>query len=403
MRKYNFHLHSSQQELFFMYFCHCNQYLEVMKIVIVGTAWPYRGGTADFNHRLALEFVREGHDVLIYNFTLQYPKIFFPGKTQYTSDPKPQELRIVRGLNSVNPFNWIKAGRELRKEEPDMVIVPFWIPYMAPCMGFLLRRLKKSGAKRVALLHNLIPHEHKPGDKILSRYFINSVDGYVALSKSVLHDIDLFDKKKPRYFFPHPLHDHFGQAVPREEALEHLGLDPSFRYILFFGLIREYKGLDILLRAYADSRLRKYNIRLLVFGEFYDDPKLYFNLEKELGLEGLVIWRNDFVPHDEVRYCFGAADIVAQTYRTATQSGVSQVAYHFVKPMLVTKVGGLAEIVPNGKVGYVVDTDTTQIADALVDFFENNRQDQFTEGINSEKKKYEWSGLTKSLMQAAKE
>ena len=369
-----------------------------MKIAILGTAWPYRGGIADFNNRLAQEFISEGHEVIIYTFTLQYPSFLFPGKTQFSPDPQPEGLNIIRRLNSVNPFNWIKVGRELRKEKPELLIVPFWMPFMGPSTGFVARRLRKCGAKRVAILHNLIPHEHKPGDKILSRYFIRSVDGYVALSESVLNDINLFDRNKPRTFCPHPLYDHFGPMATREESLKHLGLDPAFRYILFFGLIRDYKGLDLLLQAYSDSRLRRLNVRLLVAGEFYGSSDKYFELEKQLGLEGLVIWKNEFVPADDVRFCFGAADLIAQPYKTATQSGVSQIAYHFEKPMLVTKVGGLAEIVPDGKAGYAVDPEPAKIADGLVDFFTNNRQEQFTAGVIDEKKKYSWDKMSKAIL-----
>ena len=369
-----------------------------MKIAILGTAWPYRGGIADFNNRLAQEFIKEGNEVKIYTFTLQYPSFLFPGKTQYSPDPQPEGLDIVRRLNSVNPFNWIKVGREIRRQKPDLLIVPFWMPFMGPSTGFVSRMARKCGARRVAILHNLIPHEHKPGDRILSRYFIKSVDAFVALSESVKEDINLFDREKPRVFSPHPLYDHFGELASREESLNHLGLDPAYRYILFFGLIRDYKGLDLLLKAYADSRLRNLNVRLLIAGEFYGSSDKYFELEKELGLEGLIVWKNEFVPSDEVRYCFGAADIIAQPYKTATQSGVSQIAYHFGKPMLVTDVGGLAEIVPNGKAGYVVKPEPADIADGLVDFFTNNRHEQFSKGVLEEKKKYSWSKMTQAIL-----
>lgn len=372
-----------------------------MKIAILGTAWPYRGGIADFNNRLAQEFIKEGHQVIVYTFTLQYPSFLFPGKTQFSPDPKPAGLDVTRTLSSINPFSWFKTARLLREQRPDILVVPFWMPFMGPSTGFVARRLKRTGAKRIAILHNLIPHEHKPGDRILSRYFVNSVDGYVALSESVLSDISLFDQARPRTFCPHPLYDHFGEHATREKSLSHLGLDSQYRYILFFGLIRDYKGLDLLLKAYSDSRLRKMNVRLLVAGEFYSKPDKYFELEKELGLEGLVIWKNEFVPSDEVRYCFGAADIIAQPYKTATQSGVSQIAYHFEKPMLVTKVGGLAEIVPHGKAGYAVEPQPAQIADALVDFFENNRQEEFKKGVLEQKNKYSWSNMTQAVRDCA--
>jgi len=373
-----------------------------MKIVILGTAWPYRGGLAVYNERLAREFAAEGNDVTIYTFTLQYPSFLFPGKTQYSTEPAPSDLKIVRSLNSINPFSWGKTGRAIRALQPDILIIKFWLPFMAPCLGRVARIVKRGGkTKVVSILDNIIPHEHRPGDRLFGRYFTRSVDGFVAMSDSVLEDLNQFDTVKPRVFCRHPLYDNFGAKASREEALKFLGLDPKQRYMLFFGLIRDYKGLDLLLKAYADSRFRKMNVKLIVAGEFYSGSEKYFEMEKELGLEGMIVWKSDFVPDSEVRYCFGAADIIVQPYKSATQSGVTQIAYHFEKPMLVTNVGGLAEIVPDGKVGYVVEPDSAQIADALVDFFENSRQEQFTEGILSEKKQYAWSNMTRSVRKAA--
>ena len=373
-----------------------------MKIVILGTAWPYRGGLAVYNERMAREFAAEGDEVSIYTFTLQYPSFLFPGKTQYSTEPSPQDLRIVRSLNSVNPFSWQKTGRAIRALQPDILIIKFWLPFMAPCLGRVARIVKRGGRTRVvSILDNIIPHEHRPGDRLLSRYFSRSVDGFVAMSESVLEDLNRFDTVKPRVFCRHPLYDNFGPKAFRDEALEFLGLDPGQRYMLFFGLIRDYKGLDLLLKAYADSRFRKMNVRLIVAGEFYSGSEKYLEMQKQLGLDDMIVWKSDFVPDSEVRYYFGVADIIVQPYKSATQSGVTQIAYHFEKPMLVTDVGGLAEIVPDGKVGYVVSPDEHSIADALVDFFGNDRQDEFTEGILAEKRQYAWSNMTRSVRKAA--
>ena len=372
-----------------------------MKIVVLGTAWPYRGGIALFNERLAREFQKENDEVITYTFTLQYPSFLFPGKTQYSEEPAPQDMTIVRKVSSVNPFNWIKVGRELKKMAPDLIVIGFWLPFMAPCLGTIARIARKNGkTKVVSVVHNIVPHEHRIGDKMFATYFCNSVDGFVAMSDSVLNDLTLFDSVKPRVFCRHPLYDNFGKQVDREEALSELGLDTNNRYMLFFGLIRDYKGLDIMLKAYADSRLRKMGVKLIVAGEFYNNAEKYFELEKELGLEGEVIWHREFVPDSKVRYYFGAADIIVQPYKSATQSGVTQIAYHFEKPMIVTNVGGLAEIVPNGKAGYVVEPDEKEIADAIVDFFGNNRQDEFKDGLLFEKRKYAWSNMTKSVKKA---
>ena len=373
-----------------------------MKIAILGTAWPYRGGLAVYNERLAREFISEDDDVTLFTFTLQYPSFLFPGKTQYSSEPAPGNLKIVRSLSSVNPLSWIKTGRAIKRLEPDILVIKFWLPFMAPSFGLSARIARRNGKTRVvSILDNIIPHEHRPGDRILARYFARSVDGFIAMSESVLEDLGQFDTIKPRIFCPHPLYDNFGPRAGREESLDFLGLDKSARYMLFFGLIRDYKGLDLLLRAYADSRFRDMNVRLIVAGEFYSGEEKYHELERELALEGEVVWKSDFVPDSEVRYCFGAADIIVQPYKSATQSGVTQIAYHFEKPMLVTNVGGLSEIVPDGEVGYVVNPDPESIADALVDFFENKRQEEFTDGILREKRKYAWSNMTRAVKKAA--
>lgn len=372
--------------------------MEKKRIIIVGPAYPYRGGIADFNERLAREFQREGHEVTIYTFTLQYPGFLFPGKTQYSTSPAPEDLTIVRKVHSVNPFNWIKVGREIRRQHPDLVMVRFWLPFMAPCLGTIARIIR--GDKRiqvVSLLDNVVPHEHRIGDKMFARYMIKSVGGYVAMSESVLADAKYFDDTKPFALTPHPLYDNFGEKVSREEAIAHIGLDADTRYVLFFGLIRDYKGLDLLLRAFADERLRGKKTKLIVAGEFYSNAEYYERLEQELGVAEHIVWYKEFVPADQVRYFFAAADLVAQPYKTATQSGITQIAYHFERPMLVTNVGGLAEIVPHGKVGYVVKPEVSDIADALVDFVDNHSDTDFREGILEEKTKYAWSNMTAAL------
>lgn len=372
------------------------------RIIIVGPAYPYRGGIADFNERLAHEFINEGHEVTIYTFTLQYPSFLFPGKTQYAEGPAPEGLNIVRKVNSVNPLNWLKVGREIRRQRPDMVMIRFWLPFMAPCLGTIARVVRRDKhIKVVALLDNVVPHEKRIGDRVFARYMIKSVGGYVAMSESVLADAKAFDDTKPLALTPHPLYDSFGAKVTREEAIGALGLDEDTRYILFFGLIRDYKGLDLLLRAFADSRLRGKGVKLIVAGEFYGNAEKYEQLERELGLAEHIVWYKEFVPADKVRYFFAAADLVAQPYKSATQSGITQIAYHFERPMLVTNVGGLAEIVPHGKVGYVTQPDATDIADALVDFVENRSEADYREGILQEKAKYAWNNMTAALFEVA--
>lgn len=370
-----------------------------MKIIILGTAYPYRGGLAAFNERLACELQSQGHEVEIYTFTLQYPNFLFPGKTQYSPDPAPENLTIYRKVNSCNPFNWCRVGREIAKKRPDVVVFAYWMSFMAPCMGTIARKIRRKGhTKVVALVHNMIPHEPNVLDKFLPPYFVKAMDGFMALSESVVKDIEHFDKRNcPKRFSPHPIYDHYGSRLPREEALSLLNLSPDFRYVLFFGFIRAYKGLDLLIDAFADARLREAGVKLLVAGEFYGDSAPYLNRIKELGVDDRVVLCTDFIPDGEVNRYFSAADIVAQPYKTATQSGVTQIAFHFEKPMLVTNVGGLPEIVPDGKIGYVVEPDSKQIADALHRFFSEQKQEEFEQNVREEKKKYAWSRFTEVM------
>ncbi len=371
-----------------------------MRIVILGTAYPYRGGLAAFNERLAYEAQAAGDEVEIVTFTLQYPDFLFPGKTQYSDAPAPKDLKIRRLMNSINPFSWIRTAREIRKMQPDLLIIKFWIPLMAPCLGSIAHIAKQSSVRVVSVLDNVIPHEPKKWDNLLIRYFIRSVDGFVAMSESVRQDcLHFLNKRKPMQvaFCPHPLYDNFGEPTDKAEARKQLGLPAAGKILLFFGFIRDYKGLDLLLRAYADRRLQKGDVHLVVAGEFYNNSEKYHALEKELNLSQPVIWHTNFIPDDQVRVYFSAADIIVQPYKTATQSGVTQIAYHFCKPMLVTNVGGLAEIVPNGKVGYVTPVDPQAIADALADFCANEDSDRFREGIEKERQKYSWSRMLQTI------
>ncbi len=373
-----------------------------MRIVILGTSWPYRGGgIATYNERLARQFMAEGHEVEILTFTLQYPDFLFPGKTQYTDEPAPADLKITRVMNSVNPFSWWKTARLLRRIKPDVMVVKFWIPLMAPCLGTIARLARRQGIRVVSILDNVIPHEPHFWDKWLIRYFVRSIDHFVAMSDSVKRDCERFLPRttKARVMLcPHPLYDNFGQPVPQAEAQQQLGLNPDYRYLLFFGFIRDYKGLDLLMHAFADPRLRHYRVKLIVAGEFYNNAEQYAQLEKQLGLEDEIVWHTQFIPNDQVRIYFSAADLIVQPYKTATQSGVTQVAYHFSKPMLVTNVGGLAEIVPHGKVGYVTPVDAKAVADALVDFCSDDNKLRFAQNIETEKKKYAWSRMTEACL-----
>jgi glycosyltransferase involved in cell wall biosynthesis len=371
---------------------------EKRKIVIIGSAYPLRGGLSAYNERLARAYLQSGDEVIIYTFSLQYPNFLFPGKTQYSTDPAPTDLDIRVKINSVNPLNWIWIGQEIKELKPDLVIIKFWIPFMAPCLGTIARFIRKNKhSKIVSIIDNIIPHEKRPGDRWLGNYWVKSVDGFVVMSKSVLNDLDIFDKQKPKLFCPHPLYDHFGEIQSKAIARKSLSLDEDSKYILFFGFIRDYKGLDLLLNAMADERIRNLKIKLLVAGEFYTNSKPYFEIIKKNNLEESVIMSNDFISDSDVAKYFSACDIVVQPYKDATQSGVTQIAFHFNKPMITTNVGGLAEIVPDGKVGYVVEPNIKEIADAIVKFYKEEKEAEFSANVKIEKEKYSWERMTETI------
>ena len=374
-----------------------------MNVVIIGPAYPLRGGLATYNERLARAFSAAGDEVRIVTFSLQYPDFLFPGQTQFSTEPGPADLAIEVSLNSVNPFSWLKVGRRLRAERPDLVIFRFWLPFMGPALGTVARLVRGNGHTRVvAITDNVIPHEKRPGDGPLTRYFLSACDGFVTMSRSVLGDLQrLGFGQKPALYRPHPLYDNFGPIKPKGEALAALQLPKTTRYLLFFGFIRAYKGLDIMLEAFADARLVSLPIKLIIAGEFYEDSAPYEELIRRYNLEDRIIRATDFIPNEKVADYFCAADLIVQPYKNATQSGVSQIAYHFERPMLVTDVGGLAELIPAGVVGYVVPPMPAAIADAVVDFYAQQREEAFTAGVREQKKQFSWPVMVAALKEVA--
>lgn len=369
------------------------------KIILVGSAYPFRGGLAAFNERLILELNRQGHNASIITFTLQYPKILFPGKTQFSSSPPKNYFPILRMLNSVNPFNWIRVGKFIKKEKPDVLLFKFWLPFMGPAFGTAASIVKKNKhTKIISILDNVIPHEKRIGDKLFTRYFLSKVDGAVAMSQSVKDDFQKLFTNKTCIVNPHPLFDNFGSPIPKSQAILALKLDPQYKYILFFGIIREYKGLKLLLNAFSKIDYQILKLKLIVAGEFYQDSKPYFDLISDLKLTEHIILFNHFIPDEEVVNYFCAADLIAQPYLHATQSGVTQIAFQMNKPCLVTNVGGLAELITNNKSGYITDLDENSIASAIEKYFTENMEQTFVEQIILEKKKFEWSSMTSNIL-----
>lgn len=371
-------------------------------IILVGPAYPLRGGIAHFNEAFCQALHQEGMPAEIVSFYLQYPSVLFPGKTQKAEGNPPEGIKIHNWISSVNPLSWKDAAKRIVALNPSLVVFRFWIPFMGPALGAIAKRLRKKNIPVIGLVDNAVPHEEGRLDRLLSNQFFKHCDGFFTLSKSVADDLNQLAPGKPVATSPHPVYDIFGTKPEKSEALQKLGLNPDKRYVLFFGFIRAYKGLDLLLEAFGQQALADENIHLLVAGEFYENRKKYDDLISTFGLAPRVTIRSDYIPQHEVKYWFSAADIVAQTYRTATQSGVTQIAYHFGRPMLVTDVGGLAEIVPDGVVGYVVKPNPHAIAGALARFFEENKEAAFSAAASREKKRFSWEHFTRKFIDFAK-
>jgi glycosyltransferase involved in cell wall biosynthesis len=369
----------------------------VDRLIIMGPAWPLRGNLAAFDEKLAQDFMQASIQTKLYTFSLQYPNFLFPGKTQYSSDPAPKGLSIEVAMNSINPFNWIKVGLKIKKERPDLIIVRYWIPFLAPCLGTILNIVKRNKhTKVIAIVDNMIPHEKRIGDSLLTKYFVRSVDGFLTMSKKVQDDVRLFTHK-PSCIAPHPIYDHFGETMPTSEARKLLQLKDTDKVILFFGFVRAYKGLDLLIEAMSDPAIQAAGIKLVIAGEFYESPSPYLEQIKSLGLTDCISVYNKYIGERDVKLYVSAADFIIQPYRNATQSGVTPMAYHFLKPMLVTNVGGLADTVPHDKVGLVVEPNPGSIAKGILQLYDRGTA-HFMPHLISEKKKYSWEQMRQSFL-----
>ena len=366
-----------------------------MKITLLGPAHPYRGGLASIMETMAREYQSRGHEVRIYTFTVQYPSLLFPGKTQYVETPAPADLHIERVMNTVNPLNWVSLGLRLKREKPDMVLMKYWTPFMAPCFGTIAHIARTNGVtKFVCQIDNVEPHEHHIIDKPCNHYYLGAVDGFVYMSEQVHGELKAYTQA-PAIFSPHPMFENFGKAVERDEACKKIGINPAENYTLFFGLIRDYKGLDLLLEAWA--KWLPEGRKLLIAGEFYASREKYIALIERLGLQDRVVLHDRFIADEDVKYYFSAADCLVLPYRTATQSGVTQIAYNFSLPMIVTRVGGLPEIVPDGRVGLVCEPDADSIATAMQQIYSGDTLTAMRENFAEERKRFSWAAMCDKL------
>lgn len=335
-------------------------------IAIVGPAWPFRGGLANFDERLARAWTQKGAQVTLHTFTKQYPSFLFPGTSQFTDKPAPSDLQIERTLHAYNPFQWKSAAQRIIAGNYDLALIRFWIPAMGPSLGYLANKLvHKTQTHVVALVDNLIPHESRPLDRWLTNQLIRHPHAFVTMSDTVAKPLRLLAGDRPVCQSPHPLYDDYGPQVDQRDARRKLEIDEKAKVLLFFGFIRKYKGLDLLLDALSGDWMRDSNVKLVVAGEWYDDAAPYKALAKKNGLDDHIVWHDRFIAEDDIATFFSSADAVVQPYRSATQSGISALAYAYGKPLISTNVGGLSEMIDDGKTGYLCDPNPTSIRDAV--------------------------------------
>jgi D-inositol-3-phosphate glycosyltransferase len=369
-----------------------------MKISIISTAYPLRGGIAHFVGLIYKELAKN-NSVEVITFKRQYPSLFFPGKSQLESggdesEKIPSQIRI----DSINPFNWFSEGIKVKRAAPDLIIFKYWMPFFAPCFMTISKIAKLNGKTKVLVIcDNVLPHERKIGDKFLTKLFFSLSDYFILLSNKVLEDLISIKPNANYKVLPHPIYSNFGERVPKKEAREKLKLKDE-KLILFFGFIRDYKGLDLLIEALKLIK-EKYPVKLIVAGEFYSNSDKYLSLIDRLKLKDDIRLFTDFIPTNEVKYYFSACDAVLLPYKSATQSGIVQIAMNFRKPVIATDVGGLKEVVLNNKTGFITEEISAEkIADSVIRFYAENKEEEFINNIEQEIEKYSWSKFVEGIM-----
>jgi glycosyltransferase involved in cell wall biosynthesis len=369
-----------------------------MKITILSTAYPFRGGIAHFNGLLYKELSKR-NEVDVITFSRQYPSLLFPGKSQVEEKDSLEKIPSQQLLDSINPLNWITVGLKIKKSSPDLLIFKYWMPFFAPCFGTITRIVKRNSEIKVLVIcDNVIPHERTPGDRIFTKYFFNSVDYFILLSEKVKDDLLTLKPDAKHKIIPHPIYSNFGSAVSKDEARKKLNLSDE-KIILFFGFIRDYKGLDVLLQAMSELK-NKISVKLVIAGEFYTDKERYINLIETLKINENICFFSDFIPTSDVKYYFSACDAVILPYKDATQSGIVQIAMNFKKPVIASNVGGLGEVVHHNKTGFILDkANPSLLANAILKFYDGKKEKEFVENIENEISKYSWEKFVKNMME----
>ncbi len=375
-----------------------------MRIALIGPAYPYRGGIAHHTTMLSTYLRRHGHEVDVITFTRQYPRLLYPGQFQEElGEGFSTEVPSERMIDSVNPVNWLRVGRELKRRKYDLHIFKFWLPFFGPAFGTIARAvLDRRQKNTMVIVDNLIPHERRPGDVAFTKFFFRYCTMAITQSSIVQNDLKRLFPAIPQAMLPHPTYENFGERLPREQTRTRLGVTAS-KVILFFGFVRKYKGLDNLLAAMPEVVRRVPDAHLLVVGEFFDDPEPYLRQIRDGGMEQHVTIHNHYVANEEVADWFSVADALVLPYHSATNSGIVQIAYNFATPVVVTDVGSLSEVVVDGRTGFVLpNASPDAIAAAVERLFQGDTIARFSEQILLERRKYSWDAFATGLEELAR-
>ncbi|MEM7163260.1 MAG: glycosyltransferase [Bacteroidota bacterium] len=363
-----------------------------MKIAFLSVFPPFRGGISQFSASL-FDALNKNHDVVAFNFKRQYPQFLFPGKSQYLDQGSKSSFPSQVCLDSINPFSYGSTAKLINAENPDLLLTNFWLPYLGPSLTGVLKRIGPK-CKKLSILHNVIPHESRPLDAYFTKRFVSRSDEFLVMSEHVKNNLLKILPKANFIQREHPYYDHFGKPIEQKKAIKELNLDEDKRTLLFFGFIRKYKGLDLLIEA---MNLLPKNYQLIIAGESYEDLSYYQEMTGKFMLNDRIKFHSKFISDEKIPLYFSAADLVVLPYRSATQSGIVPIAYHFDKPVISTKVGGLKESVLHGKTGLLVDQPQAEnIARSIEEFFSSSMP--FKEEIIKRKKENSWHKFANEIV-----
>ncbi len=367
-----------------------------MRIAILSPFYPYRGGIAQFSAMLYNQLINEGHQVEAFNFKRLYPDFLFPGKTQYV-DENDEAIRIntIRLLDSINPLSFSKTVRAIKDFNPDVLIISYWMSFFVPGYAHIANQMKKH-SKIIVLLHNAIPHEPNFFDKPLASLLFKQADGFIVLSENVREELQQLSPDAKYMLNPHPLYNNYGEKITKGEACNKLNIDSNKKNLLFFGLIRDYKGLDLLIEAVGKL---DGSYQLIIAGESYGSFDKYSNQIKESEASKRIFVFNKYISDKDIPIYFSAADALILPYKSATQSGVVSIGYHYDLPMLSTPVGDFKQSIEIPGTGIVVDDISSKaIYKGIEDLFKPEEQARFHHNISLQKKALSWDVLTKKLL-----